>query len=226
VITKAQQAGELYSAGRKAVRDGGLELHSLARHLILMIDGTNEFKEPLWPIRELSDGRVIELDYFIDYLLKPAREGLHLPSLYFLKQTLEATTPVDAGATALARVRATLASEDIDFDAQARLDEMKLHGERPAAMPKGRPPKIKRDNVPFKSSRGNSASHLATRIKRERPDISERLAKGEFKSVRAAAIEAGIITPPTPLEQMQKLWAKLDAANRMAFTEWAGLKPP
>src|SRR5580765_4341597 len=106
MTTREQEAGKLYSEGCKAVRTGGLELHTLAMHLILMIKGTAEFLGPLWPVRELSGGSVRQLDRFIDYLLLPARDGLELPSLYFLKQTLEATIPAKDGDRALAMVRA------------------------------------------------------------------------------------------------------------------------
>lgn len=40
---------------------------------------------------------------------------------------------------------------------------------------------------------GNSADYLTARITRERPDIAERMKAGEFRSVRAAALEAGIV---------------------------------
>ena len=42
---------------------------------------------------------------------------------------------------------------------------------------------------------GTSQSYLLRRIARDRPDILERVKSGEFKSARAAAIEAGIIKP-------------------------------
>jgi hypothetical protein len=42
-------------------------------------------------------------------------------------------------------------------------------------------------------SRGsNNADYLTARIARDRPDVLERMKAGEFKSVRAAAVEAGI----------------------------------
>ena len=56
---------------------------------------------------------------------------------------------------------------------------------------------------------GTSQTYLIRRLKRDRPDIAERLARGEFKSARAAAIEAGIIKPDTPFivicKQLKKL---------------------
>jgi hypothetical protein len=67
---------------------------------------------------------------------------------------------------------------------------------------------------------GNAASYLARRIARERPDILERMKKGEFESVRAAAIEAGIIKVPTLFDQTKKLYLKLSAAEKRRFKEW------
>lgn len=42
---------------------------------------------------------------------------------------------------------------------------------------------------------GNSQRYLLQRLARDAPDILERIKNGEIKSARAAAIEAGIITP-------------------------------
>lgn len=39
------------------------------------------------------------------------------------------------------------------------------------------------------------AAYLAARIKRDHPDIAAKLAQGKYKSVRQAAIDAGIIQP-------------------------------
>jgi hypothetical protein len=38
---------------------------------------------------------------------------------------------------------------------------------------------------------GTSAEYLTRRIVRDHPDIAERLRNGEYRSVRAAALEAG-----------------------------------
>lgn len=42
---------------------------------------------------------------------------------------------------------------------------------------------------------GNSQAYLLRRLARDAPDVLERVKAGEFKSARAAAIEAGIIRP-------------------------------
>jgi len=43
--------------------------------------------------------------------------------------------------------------------------------------------------------RGETVSYLRARLARSRPDLLERLERGEFRSVRAAAIEAGFVKP-------------------------------
>jgi hypothetical protein len=43
--------------------------------------------------------------------------------------------------------------------------------------------------------KGNNAAYLTARIARDRPDILEDMKQGKYKSVRAAAIDAGIIDP-------------------------------
>lgn len=50
------------------------------------------------------------------------------------------------------------------------------------------------DNV-RPSSHGNSQAYLLRRLARDAPEILERVKAGEFRSARAAAIEAGIIKP-------------------------------
>jgi hypothetical protein len=51
------------------------------------------------------------------------------------------------------------------------------------------------NNITLKRIRGDSPDYLTARIARDRPDIIERMRAGEFKSVRAAALEAGIVEP-------------------------------
>jgi hypothetical protein len=53
--------------------------------------------------------------------------------------------------------------------------------------------------------RGNSTSYLLRRLARSRPDILRRYRDGHFKSVRAAAIAAGIIKPLSLVDHARKL---------------------
>lgn len=66
----------------------------------------------------------------------------------------------------------------------------------------GRPPKTdKLDNYQVYTAEqmggGTSADYLTARIARDRPDILEDMKQGKYRSVRQAAIEAGIVTPST-----------------------------
>jgi hypothetical protein len=72
-------------------------------------------------------------------------------------------------------------------------------------------------------SRGsNQASTIVRRLKRDHPDIAKALARGEFKSARAAAIAAGIVKPPTPLDRLRKEWAKSSEDDRNIFLSEVG----
>jgi len=55
-----------------------------------------------------------------------------------------------------------------------------------------------------------SAKYLTSVIARDRPDILDRMKKGEFKSVRAA----GIVKVPTVLDQLKKLWTKTTPSDK------------
>jgi hypothetical protein len=71
------------------------------------------------------------------------------------------------------------------------------------------------DNI--KSDGGTSAAYLVARLKRDAPDIAKRLAKGEFRSARAAGIEAGIVKPESPLTTVRRAWKRMSPADREAF---------
>lgn len=66
------------------------------------------------------------------------------------------------------------------------------------------------DNV--NSTGGNDADYLTARIARDHPEIHGRMKAGEYKSVRAAALEAGIVKPtftcPVDVERAACLIAK------------------
>lgn len=74
------------------------------------------------------------------------------------------------------------------------------------------------DNVTLNSSeRGNSADYLKGVLQRDHKEIAERLANGEFRSVRAAAIEAGIVKTKTSLDQLQHWWQRTSPEERTQF---------
>ena len=71
------------------------------------------------------------------------------------------------------------------------------------------------DNV--RGFNGNSQDYLAARINRDHPEIAERVKAGEFKSIRAAAIVAGIVKVKTPLERLFAEWKKASQEERAEF---------
>lgn len=64
---------------------------------------------------------------------------------------------------------------------------------------------------------GNHPSYLLRRLKRDAPDVAEDYLSGQYKSVRAAAIAAGIVKVPTPFDSIAKQLPKLtqDEARRL-----------
>ena len=55
------------------------------------------------------------------------------------------------------------------------------------------------------------------RLKRDHKNIADRLANGEFRSARAAAIEAGIVIPASPLTTLRRAWKRATAEERAIF---------
>lgn len=70
-----------------------------------------------------------------------------------------------------------------------------------------------------KQERG--AEYLVRRLKRDAPEIAQALADGKYPSARAAAIAAGIIVLPTPLDLLRKAWKKASSAEKATFLEEA-----
>ena len=77
------------------------------------------------------------------------------------------------------------------------------------------------DNI-NSSTGGTSAAYLAARIKRDRPDIAEAVERGEYRSIRAAAIDAGIVRKPCPLRAAQNAVRKMTDEQRDEFIAWLG----
>ena len=81
----------------------------------------------------------------------------------------------------------------------------------------------KSDNIRL-NSHGTGSSYLAARLARDHPDILERMKRGEFRSVRAAALEAGIVKPQktytgSALERATKAVRDLSDDERAALLE-------
>ena len=80
---------------------------------------------------------------------------------------------------------------------------------------------------------GTDTSYLAARLKRDHPEIAARVANGEFKSIRAAALEAGIVkpmrsipvdTPEAAIRALLRVFTVTDLAQ--ALGKAAEVSPP
>jgi hypothetical protein len=68
--------------------------------------------------------------------------------------------------------------------------------------------------------RGTGTSYLVRRLKRDHPEVAEALGRGEYPSARQAAIAAGIVKVPPPLEVVKKAAARLTPKERREFRRW------
>jgi hypothetical protein len=216
--SREEEAGVLYIEGFKAVRAGGHELSMLSGHLHHMLRGTSSYLGALWQVRRVPpEGLLVELESFSDYLLKPPRKGLGLPSLHFLRQTLNATTD---GQETLVLVREQFAHEWLDFDALAdRERDTTLLKRQPGSHGGDRTSSTK---LVLELSKGGTDRQAAQLAKR-RPDLADQVRAGEMK-LATALVEAGIRKTYTPLEQIQKLWPKLTPAECAQVRRWPNPK--
>jgi len=89
----------------------------------------------------------------------------------------------------------------------------------------GRPSDEMRDNVTRlrgedgNKGGGNGVDYLLRRLARDHQLIFDRYVDGEFRSVRAAAREAGIVKTLTAFEQIEKLIPKLSDAEKQQLRE-------
>jgi hypothetical protein len=117
-----------------------------------------------------------------------------------------------------------LGFEDFDSYLNAAIGKTAVrsteHVKSRAANPKKPNPNGRPKNGSQTTVLGRGAEYWTARIADERPDILERMKAGDFKSVRAAAIAAGIVKVPSALEVAKKAILKLSAAERKALRDW------
>lgn len=73
------------------------------------------------------------------------------------------------------------------------------------------------DNITNAKRGSTGAEYLTARIARDAPAVLERMKRGEFKSVRAAARAAGILKPIDPVRVAVRVVAKMTTEQRAAF---------
>jgi len=72
------------------------------------------------------------------------------------------------------------------------------------------------DNV-TSDDRGNASSYLSRRLLRDAPAVFDALKAGEYRSVRAAAIAAGIVRVPSNLAIALRAYARLTPEEKAQF---------
>jgi antitoxin (DNA-binding transcriptional repressor) of toxin-antitoxin stability system len=70
------------------------------------------------------------------------------------------------------------------------------------------------------STVGRGTDYLAARIKRDHPEIAEAVERGEYRSIRQAAIAAGIVKSPQPIDTAKRAWTRMSEIERALFIEW------
>ena len=85
--------------------------------------------------------------------------------------------------------------------------------------PAGRKGKESADDV-SRLGHGNSADYLLRRMARDAPGVLNAYAEGEYPSVRQAAIAAGIVRVPTPVDIIKREWGKATEEQRREVMEW------
>ena len=106
--------------------------------------------------------------------------------------------------------------EIFDYDAKWQADRRRTLNDRDKLGEHGGDRTEQGDNTTLPVRGSTGAAYLIARLKRDAPEIAERLAAGEFKSARAAAIAAGIIEETPPLVWLQRWWKRASENERAA----------
>lgn len=188
MLTREQFAGKEYAEGLGYVSRGAEhELSMVAMHIHIMINGTRDFPDGgLWRVREVPpEGKRIELDNFLDYLTRPARDGLGFKSAKQVQLLMEGTGR--EGQKALAAISKELPNWD-ELVKKAAAKEGAAKAQQDKSVRAGRP--NKNHNNVMNLDQGNSQSYTLRRLARKRPDLLKAFERGEI-SANAAAIKAG-----------------------------------
>jgi predicted transcriptional regulator len=187
-------AGSLHNSALNATRDTVHGFRVLPGLMIGMLESD------LWHrmVRPI-DGQVFTHDTVEQWVLGEPWAGLHFPSWDALYAIL---TRSDKGRRAMAML------QERGAPVHAVLADTREAGPADGGRPKGT--KL----VPL-SKGGND--RLAARLKRDHPAIAEAAARGEYRSMRAAGIAAGIVRVPSVYDQLVKSWRKATEDERERF---------
>lgn len=180
--------------------------------LLRLVEETELYKDPRWvgpgapgKMHGTKPGYANFAEYFQDRLGHPLARWAEIEATYHYAQTY---------APNLFKAAFSHAK---DTAAQARgLGQKANGGELAIGDPKGgRPGKVDEKNDPPLAKGRTSAPRHVARLQRDRPDIVERLAAGEFRSVAEAVRYAKGET--RGLTKLRRAWACASPEERAAF---------
>ena len=150
-------------------------------------------RENLWRERRVRNGSVVKLDSFRDLITRRPLEGFgQKPEL------IERIIADDPETLALFR-EAMLGKEG--GDKRSAITGNNVTSDRP--------PRVT----------GNSKSYTLSRLKKDRPDLFDRVVKGEL-TANKAAIEAGFRKRADAFDALRTGWRKATKTQRERFLEW------
>lgn len=200
---------------------GGDWFNAFVHHINGATQSSPEFPgRRVFQVREVGQvGQRVEVQDIRAYLFEPAFEGLNLDALK-VETALKLADNEHAASRARAAIYECLAEVTRqDGEAVWRNEIARREVARATPMAKVGRPENGKGAVGTITKRGsNSADYLRRRLKRDRPDLLEKVADGRL-SVRAAAVQAGIVKEPTPIEKAMAAFRRLTVAERRAFLE-------
>ena len=227
--TPEEIAGEMYNLTATAIEKDQFGFEALAQHIPYAL-GHNKDGFIAWQKRVLPpEGKVVELERFEDYLLLPVREGFGLPSLYFVDGTMKLLGK--KGRKALAALRQEIPDWDARIEREAA-QRMEAATEPPQ---RGNPTgsnqyqrKKETGNLPLSSTQVSRAESNNVGVRTQRkldkltahPELLEKVRAGEL-SVHRAAVAAGIVKAPEPMDVAKRAFLKLSVSQRLEFWRWA-----
>ena len=194
-IQELKKARVIIDTFYQAIRRGESGLKNVPDLLIKIIS------ENLWQSRMLKTGEVVNFENFRDFITTEPPEGLG--------ETVEILRKIcSENDKALQLLNDVTAKNMGGRGGNNNPDGLGGHT--------GKTCQVDDVNLTSPDSKGgNSQEYLLARIKRDAPDVLEDYANGKYPSVRAAAIDAGIIRIPSAHERAVKLLNKMKRLELM-----------
>jgi hypothetical protein len=188
-------------------------IRSLPGVIVIMLANQHDDGTPVWARVSFPDKTFTHASVE-EWIKSKSRAGLGM-SLGYLLNMLSAHDDLMQPGSA-DEARRLLGEHGISAATALMKDARKVDTKSQAGAKGGRGKKAS-DNIT--SFRGTSAEYLAGLIKRDHPDIQAAVERGEYRSIRAAAIAAGIVKVKTPLDQLRSAWRKANPRERATFME-------